>query len=71
MMWAKAANEADVPAGQATSALFATRGLALVAQPFVLSALLGATDSIAVIVIGAICLACAGLFFLTTRDKLA
>ena len=71
VMWMKAANDADVPAGQAASAMFVSRSLALVAQPFVLRALLGATDSIAVIVIGVICLACAGLFFLVTREKLS
>ena len=66
-MWLKVANEADIPAGKATGAMLATRSLALVAQPFILGALLGATSSFAVIVIGLLCLACAGLFFLTTR----
>ena len=66
-MWLATAREAGVPAGRATSAMFATRSLALVAQPFILSALLGATNAVAVIVIGLICAACAGLFFLTTR----
>ena len=66
-LWLKAAGEAGVPTGRATSAMFAARSLALVAQPFILGALLGATDSVAVIVIGLICLVCAGLFFLITR----
>ena len=66
-MWLKAAGDAGVPTGRATSAMFAARSLALVAQPFILGALLGAADSIAVIVIGLICAACAGLFFLVTR----
>lgn len=69
-MWLKAAEAVGVPTGRATSAMFATRSLALIAQPFVLGALLGATDSVAVIVIGLICVACAGLFFLTTRHTL-
>ncbi len=69
-MWLKAAGEADVPIGRATGAMFAVRSLALVAQPFILGALLGATDSLAVIVIGLICLACAGLFFGITRRSL-
>lgn len=67
-MWLKSASEADVPAGRATGAMFAVRSLALIAQPFILSALLGRTDSLAVIVIGLVCAACAGLFFLVTRN---
>ena len=66
-LWLKAAGEIGVPTGRATSAMFSTRSLALVAQPFILGALLGATSSLAVIAIGLICLACAGLFFLITR----
>ena len=53
----------------AALALFATRSLALVAQPFILGALLGMTDSFAVIVIGLLCLACAGLFAMTQSFK--
>lgn len=66
-MWLKSAGEVGVPAGSATGAMFATRSLALVAQPFILSALLGATDSVAVIVIGVICALCAAAFFAVTR----
>lgn len=66
-MWLRVAGEADVPAGEATGAMFAARSLALVAQPFILSALLGATDSVAVIVIGAICVVCAIAFYRLTR----
>ena len=66
-MWLKAAGDAGVPAGRATGAMFAARSLALIAQPFILGALLGATDAEAVIVIGVICAACALLFFLITR----
>lgn len=67
IIWLKAAGEAGVPIGRATSAMFATRSLALIVQPFILGALLGASDSFAVIVIGLICAVCAGLFFLVTR----
>jgi len=67
VMWLKAAGEAGVPAGRATGAMFAARSLALIAQPFILGALLGATDSVAVIVIGLVCIVCAGMFFLVTR----
>ena len=66
-MWLRSANEADVPAGRAVGAMYTTRSLALVAQPFILSSLLGTTDKLAVIVIGVICLICAGLFFSITR----
>lgn len=48
--------------------MFATRSLALIAQPFILSALLGVTSSLAVIVIGLICVVCALLFFIATRS---
>ena len=67
-MWLSAAGEAGVPAGRATGTMVATRSLALVAQPFILGALLGAADSVAVIVIGVFCVICAGLFFLVTRS---
>lgn len=66
-MWQYSANEAGASAGPATSALFAVRSIALIIQPFILSALLGAIDSVAVIVIGAICVLCATLFFFFTR----
>lgn len=66
-LWPQAADAVDVPAGQATAALLATRSLALTVGPFILGALLGVTDSVAVIVIGAICVICAGLFYLITR----
>ena len=66
-MWLKAAGESGIAAGRAVSAMFATRSLALIIQPFTLSALLGATDSIAVIVIGLVCAISAGLFFLITK----
>ena len=65
-VWQKAAAGAGVPAAHAIGAMFATRSLALVAQPAILGVLLGATESFAVIVIGLICLACAGLFTLLT-----
>ncbi len=66
-LWPKAASAAGVPAGLATAALLAVRSMALTAQPFILGALLGATDAIAVLIIGGICVACAALFYLTTR----
>ena len=66
-LWLSSAGEAGIPAGSAVGAMFATRSLALVAQPFVMGALLGVADSIAVIIIGALCVLCAGLFYLTTR----
>lgn len=68
-LWMAAAAEADVATGRATSAMFSTRSLALVAQPFILGALLGATDSVAVIVIGVFCLVCAALFTQFTRQS--
>ena len=67
VMWLKAAGEAGVSNGRATSAMFAVRSIALIAQPFIMGALLGATDSTAVIVIGLICAISAALFFLLTR----
>ena len=66
-MWVGAAEATGIPAGQASGAMLATRSLALVAQPFILGALLGATDSAAVTVIGALCLLCAVAFFFATR----
>ena len=67
-MWLSAAAQANVPAGGATGAMFAARSLALVAQPFILGALLIVTDAVAVVVIGALCLVCAGAFFAITRS---
>ncbi len=70
-MWLHAAAASGVPAGSATSALFATHSLSLVLQPFVLGALLAERDGVTVLVIGAVCLACATLFLLLTRrDRL-
>lgn len=66
-MWIKAAQDIGVPAERATGAMFATRSLARIAQPFMLRALLGATESVAVTVIGAFCIVCAALFVLVTR----
>lgn len=66
-MWIKGAGACGVPAGSATSAMYATRSLTLIVQPFVMGALLGATDAVAVIVLGVICAVCAALFFLVTR----
>ncbi len=66
-MWIKGAGSCGVPAGSATSAMYATRSLTLIVQPFVMGALLGATDAVAVIVLGVVCVVCAALFFLVTR----
>ena len=49
--------------------MFATRSLALIAQPFIMGGLVIAADNVAVILIGLLCLACAGVFFLVSRDK--
>lgn len=69
-MWLYSADMAGVPAGRATGAMFAARSAALIAQPFILGALLGVVSSVAVVVIGAICVLAAGLFFLTTRHSM-
>ena len=69
-LWIQSARSADVPIGHAVSALFATRSLARMAQPFVLAVLLGAADNVAVIIIGAFCLICALAFSYIARDKL-
>ncbi len=68
-LWPQAADAVGVAQGPATAALLATRSLMLSVQPFILGALLGATDSVAVIIIGVICAVCAGLFYLTTRHS--
>ena len=66
-LWLKAASEKALWAGAATGAMFAVRSLALVAQPFIMGALLVAADAVAVIIIGAICAVCALVFYLVTR----
>ena len=66
-MWVASAREADVPAGRAVGALQSTNSLAMVAQPFIMAALVGSANYVAVIVIGVICALCALLFFLLTR----
>lgn len=66
-MWLKSAGDTGVSAGRGTSSMLVTRSFALIVQPFIMGALLGLTDAVAVIVIGLICAACAGLFFLVTR----
>lgn len=66
-LWLRSADDAGVPPARATGTMFAFRSLTQIAQPFILGALLAATDSVAVIVIGALCSVCAGAFFLATR----
>ena len=66
-LWQQAAGAADVPAGQAVGAMFAARSVALVAQPFVMGALLNVADAVAVLILGVFCLLCSVLFFLFTR----
>ena len=66
-LWIRAALDAGVPVGRSVGTLFTTRNLMLIAQPFILGALLGASEGLAVIVIGVFCLVCAGLFYLMTR----
>ena len=57
----------NIPAGQAVGAMFAARSVALVAQPFVMGALLNVADAVAVLILGVFCLLCSVLFFLFTR----
>ena len=69
-LWIQSARNADVPIGHAVGALLATRSLARMAQPFVLAALLGVADDVAVIIIGVFCLICALAFSCIAREKL-
>lgn len=66
-MWLHAAKQAGVEASPATGAMFCVRSLALTARPFLLGALLSATNTMAVIVLGALCLVCTGAFYLLSR----
>ena len=66
-LWIRAALDAGVPVGRSVGTLFTTRNLMLIAQPCILGALLGASEGLAVIVIGVFCLVCAGLFYLMIR----
>lgn len=66
-LWQQAAGAVDVPAGQAVGAMFATRSVCMVVQPFVMGALLNVADSVAVIILGVFCALCSLLFFLFTR----
>ncbi|MBR2836576.1 MAG: MFS transporter [Coriobacteriales bacterium] len=67
-LWLHAADYANVNAGIATGAMFATRSLTLIVQPFILTALMSASASGEVIIIGLFCFVCAGLFFLITKE---
>ena len=55
-------------AGKATGMMFATRSLALMAQPLVLSALTTNLGDRNILVIGAICCICAFFFYRVTRE---
>ena len=66
-MWLRSAQFCGVPAGQATGLMFAARSVALIIQPMLLGLLLSMRDSVVVIIIGAICVLCAGIFVLMTR----
>lgn len=58
-LWLGLADREGVPAGPATGTMFAVRSLTLVAQPFVMAALVGANHSNAAVVLGLFCAACA------------
>ena len=65
-MWLKSAGKYGLPAGKATGAMFATNGIELVIRPVVLGAIVS-HGSVASLVLGILCAACAGLFWLVTR----
>ncbi len=68
-LWKQVAGEESVPEGLADAAMLSTRSFALVAQPFVLGMLLNTSSNVAAMIIGALCLACAALFLVTTRKS--
>ena len=67
-MWVRRADEADVPLGIATGAMLAIRSSILAIQPFVLALLLNAGESNATVLLGAICMLCAIVFYAGTRS---
>lgn len=66
-VWLDVAERSGVQAGEATGAMFATRSVILIVQPFILASLLAANDAFIVIVIGAICVAAALAYHLIIR----
>lgn len=68
-LWIAEAGAHDVPLGWATGAMYATRSLLRIAKPFVLGGLLLVSGQVAVIIIGAFCLACATAIFDARRTN--
>lgn len=68
-MWVFSAEEQGVSTGQATSAMFATRSITLIVQPFILGGLRDFASAYAIIVIGLFCAICSLIFFLKTRHS--
>ena len=67
-LWLRSADAVGMNAGKATGMMFATRSLALMAQPLVLSALTTNLGDRNILVIGAICCICAFFFYRVTRE---
>ena len=67
-LWLRAATNHTFPRGRATGMMFAVRSILLTMQPLVLSLLLAASERVAIIVVGIICVMGATVFYATTRD---
>lgn len=65
-LWIASAEEANVPLGWATGAMFIVRSVARIAKPFILGALI-VSGQPSVVVIGAFCLACAAVLSFRLR----
>jgi predicted MFS family arabinose efflux permease len=68
-LWPRSAASMGLHTGIATGAMFATRSVLLIVQPLLLGALLTMSNSVAVIIVGIICLVCSVLFYYTTRHS--
>ena len=68
-LWLRSADAAGVSAGTATGMMFATRSLALVIQPLLLTGLTSSLGDSNVLVIGSICLVSTLLFVYLTHDS--
>ena len=67
-LWLRSADAVGMNAGKATGMMFATRSLALMAQPLVLSFLTTNLGNRNILVIGALCCICAFAFYRVTRE---
>ena len=68
-MWTLAADERGFPAAFGMATVLSTESVALIVRPIVLGTVLSVNQPLAVIIMGSVCVVCAVLFVLLTRNS--